>query len=121
MAMTASQMIDAARQNVQVIEPADVGDKFILDVREPTELTEKGRIPGALNIPRGLLEWQADPSSDGGAADLKAQAGKGTVCVLCAAGGRAVLAAETLKKMGYDAVYIRGGLGGWKEAGLPTE
>jgi rhodanese-related sulfurtransferase len=122
MALTAKEMVDAARANVDVIEPADVGENFVLDVREPGELEKAGAIEGALNVPRGLLEWQADLSTEGGAGALKERGRAGdTVCVLCAAGGRAILAADTLNRMGYRAVYIRGGIGGWKEAGLPTQ
>ena len=41
--------------------------------------------------------------------------------VLCASGARAALAADTLTTMGYSAKVIDGGLGGWKEAGLPIK
>ena len=41
--------------------------------------------------------------------------------VLCAAGGRAALAADTLRVMGYQAQVIEGGMSGWKASGLPVE
>jgi rhodanese-related sulfurtransferase len=43
------------------------------------------------------------------------------VHVLCGSGGRAALAAHTLKRMGYEATVIEGGIAGWKESGLPVE
>src|SRR5690606_334172 len=94
---------------------------LILDVREPAELEKDGRIAGALHIPRGILETPADPTAQTAKARLTDLRGAGRVHVLCASGGRAALAADTLRRMGYDADLIEGGLGGWKSAGVPVE
>jgi rhodanese-related sulfurtransferase len=41
--------------------------------------------------------------------------------VYCAGGYRSALAAESLQKLGYKNVKsLEGGIGAWKEAGLPT-
>jgi rhodanese-related sulfurtransferase len=94
---------------------------LILDVREPAELETGGRIAGALNIPRGILETRADATAQTAEARLTEARSSGRVHVLCASGGRAALAADTLRRMGYDADLIEGGIGGWKSAGLPVE
>ncbi|HWT31205.1 MAG TPA: rhodanese-like domain-containing protein, partial [Propylenella sp.] len=38
----------------------DRGEAVVVDVREPNEVAATGRIPGSLNIPRGLIEFKAD-------------------------------------------------------------
>ena len=39
----------------------------------------------------------------------------------CAAGGRAALAAATLRELGFTDVRHMGGFGDWKAKGLPVE
>ena len=47
-------------------------DVLFLDVREPAEVAASGKVPGALAIPRGLVEFRADPAyrGDGNRIDL---------------------------------------------------
>jgi rhodanese-related sulfurtransferase len=117
--------VEDARSRVDVISPAEAhsamkqGD-LILDVREPAELDSDGAVDGAVHIPRGLVEAQAD--ADTGKANeilAKKRGGNGRVHVLCASGARAALAADSLRQMGYDTTVIEGGLAAWKEADLP--
>ncbi|MEH6392339.1 MAG: rhodanese-like domain-containing protein [Sulfitobacter sp.] len=119
-------LVADAKSRVETISPKDAlsaqqsGD-LILDVREPAELTTDGAVEGAVNIPRGLLEANADPETGKGNEKLVAKRGKnGRVHILCASGARATLAADCLREMGYDATVIEGGLGGWKKANLPV-
>lgn len=96
----------------------DPGTLFV-DVRETAELQRTGRIPGAVHATRGMLEFYADPESPyhNPALDRTKQ-----VVVSCASGGRSVLAAKTLKDMGFENVRnLAGGMNAWKEAGGPTE
>ncbi len=93
-------------------------DVVVLDVREPGEVEASGKVPGAVNIPRGLLEFQADPDSP---MHLPALTADKTVVLYCASGGRSALAGKTLKDMGYEKVYNLGGFKDWAEAGKPTE
>lgn len=118
-------LVEDARSRVDVICPAEAhsamkqGD-LILDVREPAELDSDGAVDGAVHIPRGLVEAQAD--ADTGKANevlAKKRGGNGRVHVLCASGARAALAADSLRQMGYDTTVIEGGLAAWKEADLP--
>ncbi|PYE83739.1 rhodanese-like domain-containing protein [Pseudoroseicyclus aestuarii] len=126
MGMTLKDLVAEARTQVGTIEPAEAqadasAGGLILDVREPSELAQNGAVAGALNLPRGILETRADATLDTAEPRLTGQQGKGTVHVLCAAGGRAALAAATLRRMGYEADVIAGGLNGWKAADLPVE
>ena len=73
----------------------------VIDVREPGEFAE-GRIPGAVNIPRGVLEFQVDghPAVNG-ARDEHLSHRETPVIVYCRTGGRSALAAESLKRLGF--------------------
>ena len=72
---------------------------------------------------RGLLELRADPSSPVADATLTANRSV-RILVYCTKGpgARSLLAAQTLKSMGYEHVEVLGGgLMAWAEAGLPVE
>jgi len=126
MTLTMKDRVADARSRVAAVSPQEAetsarkGD-LILDVREPIELDKDGRIAGALHIPRGILETRADATAQIAELRLTETQSSGRVHVLCASGGRAALAADTLQQMGYEADLIEGGLGGWKSAGLPVE
>ncbi len=125
MTATMRDLVADARTRVGAVSPQEAersarqGD-LILDVREPAELEGAG-IAGALHVPRGIIETRVDATADTAEARLTEVRGSGRVHVLCASGGRAALAADTLRRMGYDADLIEGDLGGWKSAGLPVE
>ena len=71
-----------------------------------------------MQVPRGLLEFAADPASPRHTAELDPAR---RVIVYCRSGARAALAAVTLKTMGYENVAnLEGGFSAWQEAGLPT-
>jgi rhodanese-related sulfurtransferase len=126
MTLTMKDLVAEARSRVAAIFPklaeqaARKGD-LILDVREPAELEKDGRIAGALHVPRGNLETRADAMAETAEPGLAELRDSRRVHVLCASGGRAALAADTLRRMGYDADLVEGGLGGWKSAGLPVQ
>lgn len=88
------------------IRAADV----LLDVREADEF-HAGHIPGAVNIPRGLLEFKLSNTPELSARDLK-------IVLYCKTSGRAALAACALQEMGYLQVQsIAGGFDAWQAAG----
>ncbi len=66
---TAAEMVAEAKQKVQnltVEETArelQAGDTVLVDVREPAERAQNGAIPDAVEAPRGMLEFWADPTS----------------------------------------------------------
>lgn len=114
---TAHDLVLAAKAHIQeaslqaapeLIRSADV----LLDVREPQEYAA-GHLPGAINIPRGLLEFQLSGTPALGARDLR-------VVLYCKTSGRAALAAQTMQAMGYLNVHsIAGGYDAWVAAGQP--
>jgi rhodanese-related sulfurtransferase len=96
-------------------ELADNDELLLLDLREVQELVDKGTIPGAHHVPRGMLEFWADPASPYGR-DFFAE-NKRTI-VFCAGGGRSVYAVKALLDMGYtDVAHLASGFGGWLGAG----
>lgn len=122
MTTTAKQMIAAANARIATVTPQEArvrheaGSCILLDVREPTEW--ETHIAGAVQIPRGVLEFQADPASPRHNPALSRDR---QVIVFCRSGARAALAAATLVDLGFtDVLNMAGGFSAWKEAGLPT-
>ena len=116
MPLTASQLAERARGRIVEIAPrafaAEDAGAVLIDVREPAEFAT-GHLPGAINIPRGVLEFQVEshPALVGGPRP---------VVLYCRSGGRAALAALSLSMLGFDEVRsLAGGIMGWTEAGLP--
>lgn len=118
------EMIDAANAEVPRITPDQArsmiarGDVLVLDVREPPELVASGKIEGALNVPRGMLEFRADPGSP--YHDARLDKSK-TVILYCASGARSALGGKLLKDMGYEKVFNLGGFQDWAAAGGEVE
>jgi rhodanese-related sulfurtransferase len=102
----------------QAAEKMQSGDVLIVDVRDPTEVQQTGRIKGAVNVSRGMLEFRADPDSQ--YHNPAFQKDK-TILLHCASGGRSALAGKTLQDMGYTAVFNIGGFKDLAEAGIDTE
>ena len=121
---TAADLVATARGQVENLPPAavagelDAGGVVLVDVREPAERDDQGVITGAVHVPRGMLEFFADPSSPAHLSELVPER---RVILHCASGGRSALAAATLAAMGYrDVAHLDGGLAAWREAGLPV-
>jgi len=111
-------LVAEAKQEVTLLQVRDVqakielGEAFVLlDVREPDEY-QKGHIPNGVNVPRGVLEMTVEDN-------LKDPT---TWIVLhCAGGGRSAVAAQSLKRMGYQNVAsMEGGMRAWTQAGFPV-
>jgi rhodanese-related sulfurtransferase len=90
-----------------------------VDLRDVRELWREGTIPGALHVPRGMLEFWVDPESPY-ARDVF-QSGKRFV-LFCNMGWRSALATKAVQDMGLAPVcHIGGGFTAWREAGGPVE
>lgn len=91
---------------------------LFVDIREGAE-RDQGSIPGSVHVPRGFLEFHADPESPAHNTDL---ATEDRLVLFCASGGRSALAAKTLVDMGFeDVCHIAGGMAAWAEAGGPID
>jgi molybdopterin/thiamine biosynthesis adenylyltransferase/rhodanese-related sulfurtransferase len=91
----------------------EAGEKLtLLDVREKDEW-RGGYIPGAVSLPRGFLEIQAEQKLP----DKNAH-----IVAYCAGGTRSALAAATLQELGYTHVETANpGFVRWKDLGFPME
>lgn len=125
MAKTFNQLLNQARKEVDELFPWDVdelqeaGEKlFLLDIREPYEYRMM-RIEGSINIPRGILESACEWGYDETVPEF-VRAREKKIIVICRSGNRSLLAAQTLKQMGFvQAISLKTGLKGWNEYDLP--
>ena len=86
----------------------------ILDIREYEEYLG-GTIPGAVNVPRGMLEASCDHNYPSRRQEMQDR--DHPWLILCATGGRAAMAADVMQQMGFKNVrVIEGGMAAWKEA-----
>jgi molybdopterin/thiamine biosynthesis adenylyltransferase/rhodanese-related sulfurtransferase len=84
----------------------------LVDVREKDEVRQ-GYIPGAVSIPRGFLEMQAEQKLPDKSAEI---------VVYCAGGTRSAFAAKTLSELGYsNVVSANPGFVRWKDLKYPVE
>jgi rhodanese-related sulfurtransferase len=123
MSLTVRDLISAARARIREIQPGELLElkQFgcaVVDVREPDEFAE-GHIPGAVNIPRGLLEFEIDghPAVNYQTAEALTHRGR-PIILYCLSGGRSVLAAEALLRLGFvNPMSLEHGILGWADAG----
>ncbi len=123
MPVTAKDLVAEANAVVPRISTTDAQDMLakgalLLDVRDAPELEAMGRAAGSHHIPRGMLEFRADPTSPYHDPELQQDR---PVILHCASGGRSALAGKLLVDMGYTQVFNLGGFKDWKEAGGPVE
>ncbi len=114
MAQVTTYNVDQVRQRLD--DPA----LQLVDIRDARELEREGTLPGAINAPRGMLEFWVDPDSPYykpvfGDADKQ-------YVLFCGAGWRSALAAKALQDMGMTNVaHIDGGFTEWAKQGAPVE
>ena len=122
MVLTVKDMMQAANAAVERIGASKAQEllgqgALLLDIRDAPELERTGRAVGSHHIPRGMLEFRADPDLPSHDPELRIDR---PIVLHCASGGRAALAGKLLKDMGYSRVYNLGGLTDWVEGGGQT-
>jgi rhodanese-related sulfurtransferase len=124
MATGVKDLMAAANAAVPRLPPAEAvqrlkaGDALILDVRDTAEVQQSGKVRGAVNVSRGMLEFRADPDLPSHHPGFRQDR---PVLVYCASGGRSALAGKTLKDMGYQTVINVGGFKELADAGVEIE
>jgi rhodanese-related sulfurtransferase len=92
----------------------------LLDIRSELQRERDGVVPGAVFIPRNVLEWRCSPSSD--ARDVRVSDPRLLLILMCHEGYQSSLAAATLRLLGMPrATDLIGGFRSWLRAGLPVE
>lgn len=119
------ELVAEALTRVKEIMPWDLSrllaagnPMILLDVREPSEFAML-RMPGAINVPRGVLEqscvWDYDETVPELAAGREQE-----IVVICRSGKRSVLAADMMLRMGFASVVTLGtGVRGWNDFEQP--
>ncbi|MBB5051376.1 rhodanese-related sulfurtransferase [Afipia massiliensis] len=124
MVTSVKQLMAEANAAVPKITPAETremiakGNTLVVDVRDAHEVEKSGKIAGAVNVSRGMLEFRADPESP---YHDKNFAKDKTVIVYCASGGRSALSGKALKDLGYGEVFNAGAFKDWAESGGAVE
>jgi rhodanese-related sulfurtransferase len=116
---TIDEVLAAARERIRRYAPGEVPpDVVIIDIRSADARRRDGVIPGALHIPRTVLEWRVDPNSEWRTPQLT---GTERLVVVCDHGYSSSLAAATLLQLGIDAGDMIGGFEAWVGAGLAVK
>jgi len=120
-----TDLVADALTRVQEIQPWDLSRQLaagrkllLLDVREPSEY-DALHIPGAINVPRGVLEqtceWDFDETLP-----LLAAGRELDIVVICRSGYRSALVADVMQQMGYTSVVsLKSGVRGWNDYDQP--
>ena len=122
--MTVEDMLARARAGLDRVDPERAAREVeegavLIDIRSETQREQDGVVPGALFIPRNVLEWRCDPASD--ARDPRVGGLDRRVIVMCDAGYQSSLAAASLQELGFErATDLDGGFQAWRAAGLPV-
>ncbi len=115
---TALDLVAAAKAGIHEVNVAQAQDAvqqadLPIDVREADEYAQ-GHLPGAVHMPRGMLEFKLTGNPAYQPRDLR-------VVLYCKTSGRAALSAQSLQAMGYLNVQsIAGGYDAWVAADLPV-
>jgi rhodanese-related sulfurtransferase len=120
---TLEEMLSNANETVPRVSAEEAhellaGGALLVDVRDSPELLAAGKLRGALNVSRGMLEFRADPEAKSCDPEFRKDR---PVILYCASGGRSALAGKTLQDMGYAQVYNLGSFREAVDAGFPAE
>ena len=112
-------LVAKAEGEVQALSPAEVNEQreragvLLVDLRDVRELRREGKIPGAVHVPRGMLEFWIDPECPY-YKNFFDDAEK--IIFYCNKGWRSALATQTVQQMGLDDVcHMSGGFEQWLE------
>ena len=103
----------------QALEHLHNPDVVFVDLRDSAEVERDGKIPGAVHVNRGMLEFVVDPTLP---YHRPVFASGKKLVFYCASGGRSALAAATVQDMGLrNVAHMGGGFQAWREAGGAVE
>lgn len=118
------ELLASARSRLRRLDPEATRDEvergaILIDIRSDDQRAADGHVPGAAHVPRNVLEWRLDPSSD--FRDEALSRPDATIVVMCNEGYQSSLAAATLQELGLpQATDLEGGFQAWRAAGLPV-
>ena len=118
-------LLAVARSRLDRLDPEEASaaladGALLIDIRTDHQRAADGVVPGAVYVPRNVLEWRLDPASEHRGARLARP--DATIVLMCDAGYQSSLAAATLQDLGLPkATDLDGGFQAWRAAGLPVE
>ncbi len=120
-----ADLLADALQRVGEIQPWELSRRLgseqsplVLDVREPAEFA-LARIPGSINVPRGVLEQACEWDYEETIPALASRS-RQSIVVVCRSGNRSILAADVMRQMGFaDVVSLQTGVRGWNDFEQP--
>jgi len=124
MLVSPSDVVAKAKATIKECSIRDVKDcinagTILIDIRELAEY-QRGHIPGAMYVSRGLLEFEILPALE--RYGISVPPAECDIVLYCGTGGRSALAAKSLDAMGFRNVKsMDGGIVAWAEAMLPVE
>lgn len=124
MPLSVKDMLEAANASVKRVSVDDARklirekDALVVDVRDAPEVQKSGKVAGARNVSRGMLEFRADAATPYHDPEFRKDR---PVILYCASGGRSALSGKVLQDMGYREVYNLGAFKDWQEAGGEVE
>ena len=107
--------------SVKEVEQCLDSETLLIDIREPQEYM-RGHIPGAILVPRGMLEFEIHKLVEATGTDRTVPPEEQNIVLYCGTGGRSALAAQSMESMGYRQVRsMAGGMVAWATAQLPLD
>lgn len=123
--MTIDELLARARQRLDRVTTEDALDAVrdgavLVDIRSELQRAADGLMPGAIFLPRNVLEWRCDVTSGYDDPRLSGDPDRRIVLV-CDEGYQSSLAAAMLQDLGLArATDLVGGFQAWAAAGLPV-
>ena len=118
---TVRDMVENANKEIETVAIDDAKalmndeNTVLVDIRDVRELDREGMIPGALHVPRGMLEFWVDPESP---YHKEVFASGKKFIFYCASAWRSALATKAVQDMGLEPVaHLEGGFSAWQKAG----
>ncbi len=125
MLVNPSDVVARAKATIKECSVADARDcidtdTVLIDIREPAEF-QRGHIPGAFLLPRGLLEFDIHGLVEKARTNLTIPQEETPIVLYCGTGGRSALAAKAVEELGYKNVRsMAGGIIAWAQAEMPV-
>lgn len=119
------ELVAAAEEVIVTISVAEAlslhgaDDVVFIDLRDVREIRREGKIPAAVHVPRGMLEFWIDPASPYHKSVFQEEK---RFVFYCNLGWRSALATQLAQQMGLaDVCHVAGGFDAWKGSGGAIE
>ena len=121
---TVDDLLARAQAGLRRLTPADAAAALrdgavLIDIRSESQRERDGALPGAVVVPRNVLEWRCDPAC--AHRDERIARRDRLLIIVCDEGYQSSLAAANLIRLGLEACDLIGGFQLWRQHGLPVE